>query len=40
MTESLILPTHMAEARIKQRKAAQQSKQLKEKKTVRKNEYT
>ena len=33
MTESLILPTHMAEARIKQRKAAQQSKQLKEKKT-------
>ena len=32
MTESLILPTHMAEARIKQRKAAQQSKQLKEKK--------
>ena len=32
MTESLILPTHMAEARIKQRKAAQQIKQIKEKK--------
>jgi len=32
MTESLILPTHMAEARIKQRKAAQQIKEKKEKK--------